>query len=73
MGSKPIEGHGVPAKLRPPFLMWGVTFEVESSVEPGEYFKEVPFIVGSDEPMADHKVDDHWMGRFRQEKRMEFG
>jgi len=57
-----IERNEAPAELWPGFLTEHVTFEVESPVDPGGYIKEISFVVRGDKPMADHEIDDHWMG-----------
>ena len=54
--------NGTPAKLWPSFLTGNITFEVESPMDSGGYIKEVSLVVRSDEPMADHEVNNHWMG-----------
>lgn len=60
MGSQPIEKNEAPAGLWQGYLTGDIAFKVESSMEPGNYIQEIPFIVWSDEPMANHKVDNYW-------------
>ena len=60
-----------PAELWPSVLAGYVTLEVKPSMDPGGYVKEMSFVVWSDEPMADHKIDDHWMRWLRPRKRVE--
>lgn len=61
MGSQLIEGNEAPKKLWPSLLVGDITLKVESLVDPGDYVKEVSFVVRSDKPMADHEIDDHLM------------
>lgn len=61
IGSQLIEENGAPAELWPSFLTGNITFEVESPMDSGDYIKEVSLVVRSNEPMADHEVNNHWM------------
>jgi len=71
MGNRLIERNEAPAELRPSLLVGCVTLEVEPPVDPSGYVKEIPLVVRSDKPMADHKIDDHWFRWLRPRKRVE--
>jgi len=65
MGNQLIGKGDAPAELRQSVLAGDISFEVEFPVESGGYVQEVPLVIRSDKPMADHEIDDHWMNWLR--------
>jgi hypothetical protein len=70
MGNQLIEKNEAQAELWLSFLASCITFEVKPPVDSGGNVKESSLVIRSDKPMADHKIDDHWMRRFKPRKRV---